>query len=715
MAQCTQKKISIQSLIILFLCFGFIMLTSVHTRAASDVDAQSAIPAVTFDGATIRTESNSGIRFKITVSNASRATHCGIILSYGGKSITVSTEDEKYRNIYAADTTADTVEYTVVVYGIPESAFSSDFTVQGFTKYKEAGSSSYVTLQTEENQRNIQSVADAARYEYNSATASWAKMADVTAATVNGATTVKEADGSLTISFAKDYESVSIALPSGKTAADYESVSFRVTAEEQFGVSLTDASGNGIKSSYPGYSLTETTTNTYTMVFDAVDANVTKTFSDGVYIKFMTLKTIGENAAKHSPITIHWLKYVEKKTTEPTPTPAATPELGSIKDTYAEICPHMGTCLNSTQLADINTMDFVKKQYNSFTLENEMKPSYILGNSVTKLTVDEAKAKGYIIPDNYKESVVPQLNFTTLDKVLELAHTNGLQMRAHTLLWHQQTPSWFFATDYSGSTATDADTMDARLEFYIRNVMIHTMEKEYELTGTYGDLVYAWDVVNEYIHRSNGPTSLSWVNVYLDMGLQPTYVKNAYEIAYEILTEKNVQDKVTLFYNDYNTYQNAKDIVSLLDYVNTDANGNKKIICGGIGMQSHLDINYPSASVFGTTLDKFLATGLEVQITELDATINYGQQESGSWGYVDKSETNEQQAAYITALMKTIIDKHKSRDQGISPKGITGITLWGLYDTISWRSQSTPLLFGTSINDPKPSFYAFINAATATE
>ena len=39
-------------------------------------------------------------------------------------------------------------------------------------------------------------------------------------------------------------------------------------------------------------------------------------------------------------------------------------------------------------------------------------------------------------------------------------------------------------------------------------------------------------------------------------------------------------------------------------------------------MQSHLDINYPSGSVFGTTLDKFLATGLEVQITELDATIN---------------------------------------------------------------------------------------------
>jgi endo-1,4-beta-xylanase len=47
----------------------------------------------------------------------------------------------------------------------------------------------------------------------------------------------------------------------------------------------------------------------------------------------------------------------------------------------------------------------------------------------------------------------------------------------------------------------------------------------------------------------------------------------------------------------------------------------------------------------------------------------------------------------------------------VNPKGVTGITLWGLYDTISWRASCSPLLFDTGITDPKASFYEFINAA----
>ena len=43
--------------------------------------------------------------------------------------------------------------------------------------------------------------------------------------------------------------------------------------------------------------------------------------------------------------------------------------------------------------------------------------------------------------------------------------------------------------------------MDAREDFYIHNVMAHVMEKEKELTGSAGSIVYAWDVVNEYLHR----------------------------------------------------------------------------------------------------------------------------------------------------------------------------------------------------------------------
>ena len=104
--------------------------------------------------------------------------------------------------------------------------------------------------------------------------------------------------------------------------------------------------------------------------------------------------------------------------------------------------------------------------------------------------------------------------------------------------------------------------MDARLEFFIRNVMRHVMDKEKELTGSAGTLVYAWDMINEYIHRTHAATRISWHNVYGDMGLEPSYVKKAFEIAYEELENYGVQDKVVLYYNDYDTYDCADDIVS---------------------------------------------------------------------------------------------------------------------------------------------------------
>ena len=61
--------------------------------------------------------------------------------------------------------------------------------------------------------------------------------------------------------------------------------------------------------------------------------------------------------------------------------------------------------------------------------------------------------------------------------------------------------------------------------------------------------------------------------------------------------------------------------------------------------------------------------------------------------------------------METIVTKQKTRNTAVNPKGITGITLWGLCDSTSWRSQCKPLLFGKTINDPKGSLFAFVGAA----
>ncbi len=155
-----------------------------------------------------------------------------------------------------------------------------------------------------------------------------------------------------------------------------------------------------------------------------------------------------------------------------------------------------------------------------------------------------------------------------------------------------------------------------------------------------------------------------------------------------------------------NTYFGIQQTLNLVNFINKDE---PEKICSGIGMQSHVDIKVPTIELYGAALEKFLAAGYEVQITELDVTINYDT--NGSYSYADEKETNADQAKYVGQLMKTILEKNRSRDKNVNPKGVTSITLWGLYDTISWRASRSPLLFDTGITDPKASFYEFINAA----
>ncbi len=415
--------------------------------------------------------------------------------------------------------------------------------------------------------------------------------------------------------------------------------------------------------------------------------------------------------ASQAPATTPVVTPSTGATTMPPATEAPARNPQSIIEAYQDVIPRMGNIMSyyNGQMSEEETMTFVKKHFNSITLENEMKPDSILKSKATKITKEEALELGYTIPDSYVEENVPKLNFDNIDKALEAAYSNGLKMRGHTLQWHSQTPQWWFTEDYSGSNLVDEATMNARIEFYVESVMSHVMEKEKELTGEAGSIVYAWDVTNEYIHRSRwGKT---WATVYDDDDFEPTFVKKAYEVAYATLEKYNAEDKVVLVFNDYDTYFNVDDIIALVNYINdgeVDKDGNPVNICGAIGMQSHLDVDRPTLDEYGKALDAFIATGLEVHITELDVTINWDH--TDTYDYEDEGQTDEDQAAFVKDLMELIITKQKTRDMTVNPKGITSLTIWGLCDAASWRGKSQPTLFGDSIQDPKPSYTEFIKA-----
>ncbi|MBR6628057.1 MAG: endo-1,4-beta-xylanase, partial [Lachnospiraceae bacterium] len=345
----------------------------------------------------------------------------------------------------------------------------------------------------------------------------------------------------------------------------------------------------------------------------------------------------------------------------------------TLLNTYGSAFGYTGTCINLHQLQNANTLAHVKSQYNSITLENEMKPDAMLGYSATLISRDSAKSMGYYIPSGMNESNVPRINFSTVDEVMKICYENGLSMRAHTLVWHSQTPDWFFRTGYSSNGSyVSRYEMDLRMEYYVKSVINHVY------ASPYGRVVYAWDVVNEYMHATN----CGWLSIYGGVNTNPDFVKKAFQYSDEALNQLGLGDSVKLFYNDYNTYMEADKIVTMVKYINSE-----KKLCDGIGMQSHLATDFPSVSYYTDALKKFLNTGCEVQITELDI----------------KNKGDSDQAKYTYDLMSSILAVKKSGGK------ITGMTIWGLSDDVTWIRGEKPLFFST-MGNPKEAYYSMLDA-----
>jgi GH35 family endo-1,4-beta-xylanase len=407
--------------------------------------------------------------------------------------------------------------------------------------------------------------------------------------------------------------------------------------------------------------------------------------------------------------------------------------LTSLYETYKDIFPYVGTAASYAQFQGSETMAFMKSQYNCVTPGNEFKPDAIMSSTGTTVSLSDIKAdpetyKDYYIPDGYESDeanqnksgtvVVPKLDFTTVDEMLKLAKENGLKVRFHTLLWHEQTPVFFFQKNYVTSKNNkknnynvDASTMDKRIEFYVRSVMNHV------LTSEYADTVYAFDVVNEYLHSGGASsntsptyyeeiynTSVGEVSKKNPNGTQsgrttePSYVKLAFQAARAELKEHN-KENIKLFYNDYNCYDVSEDICHLMNYVNSDEK-----LCDGVGMQSHLDMEYPTTYSYQCAIEMFRVNlpDLEIQITELDVTNTLTDDKTAT-KYTDK-----EQAAYYYDLMKGIL---KEKQKGAN---ISALIIWGLYDGLSWRSERTPLIFN-GLNSPKSAYYALLDVKAAMD
>ena len=96
----------------------------------------------------------------------------------------------------------------------------------------------------------------------------------------------------------------------------------------------------------------------------------------------------------------------------------------------------MGAAISRANLETPAHTRLLLDQYNSFTCENDMKPMYFLDSEANRSE-----------PEKY--NLEPKLQFDFAIPYLEFAKKNGIGMRGHTLVWHNQTPKWFFCEHYN--------------------------------------------------------------------------------------------------------------------------------------------------------------------------------------------------------------------------------------------------------------------------
>lgn len=342
-------------------------------------------------------------------------------------------------------------------------------------------------------------------------------------------------------------------------------------------------------------------------------------------------------------------------------------DIPSLKDIYSSYFK-IGGAVTTTELASKTAQDLIKKHYNSLTPGNELKPESILDQAATIASGSETN---------------PVVNIASAREILDFCRDNNISVRGHVLVWHSQTPDWFFKEGFTDSGDwVSKEIMLQRMENYIKNVF-EALETEYPTVD-----FYAWDVVNEAWldngsprtggGQSENPNYSGWVKIFGDN----SFIEPAFEYA-----KKYAPEGCKLYYNDFNEYMPDKTnaIVNMANELK------EKGLIDGIGMQSHLDVGFPSASAYKKALKAFVDTGLDIQVTELDITTT------------DLTESGfEKQAQIYNEIMDACEEYSDS---------ISAVVFWGTTDDKSWRAAKCPLLFNEDFT-AKPAYYSIIEGLT---
>ncbi|WP_428658604.1 endo-1,4-beta-xylanase [Runella sp.] len=349
----------------------------------------------------------------------------------------------------------------------------------------------------------------------------------------------------------------------------------------------------------------------------------------------------------------------------------------TLKEAYKDAFK-MGVSVNDAIVSgnDNASQQIVVKQFNTITLENSMKAGLI----------------------NPKPG---EFRFEAADAFVEFGKKNNMFIVGHTLVWHNQTPAWFFQDENGKPKSKEA--VAERLHEHIKTV-----------AGRYAGKVQAWDVVNEVIDDDGSYRPTTWVK---GIGSGEELVKLAFRYAAQYAPNTE------LYYNDFNAWRPSKrdGIVRMIKMLQKEG-----IRIDGVGIQGHWGLNYPKTEYIEAAIDAFAALGVKVMITELDVDVLPLTKEGQiiGQGMSEKQFQNEEFKTFLDpypnglpdAMQKVLADRYahffeifyRKRDK------IDRVTMWGVHDGMSWKNDypipnrtNYPLLWNRS-KQSKPAFDAVL-------
>jgi endo-1,4-beta-xylanase len=229
------------------------------------------------------------------------------------------------------------------------------------------------------------------------------------------------------------------------------------------------------------------------------------------------------------------------------------------------------------------------------------------------------------------------MNWGGLDAAYNLAKDNGFPFHFHVLIWGSQQPGWI-------DTLNTQDKLDEITEWF------------QEVANRYDDIDYL-EVVNEPLPGHNPPDGIGSHADYKDAlgGDGDTgwdWVLTAFQMARDIFPAKT-----KLMLNDFNIISSSSATVQYLEIIRLlQAENLIDIVCE----QGHAFTTTAAVVTMKKNLDSLAATGLPIQITEMD---------------VDGTDDNVQLQNY-QRIFPTLYEH----------PGVMGITLWGWRRGL-WRDQ----------------------------